>query len=533
MPEQREDNGQFSRISRGASPRLENKGRNSFNPGIEAEELNRNLQKVLRFAGESVNADLYLSALTEYNPYCTTEEIRSWLCYLNAKTHFNVERVPLKQMKRWGFEEGTQNLHHETGGFFSIRGLSVRTNSGPIRSWSQPIIYQPEVGLLGILTKKIDGILYFLMQAKAEPGNLNTFQLSPTVQATKSNFTRLHGGKTTAFLEYFLGDSPAKILIDQLQSEQGARFYKKRNRNMIVRAPDDYDIEAGFYFKWLTLGQLLRLTGIDNTVNMDARSVISCISFDPEVKTSVAPVDGPQLMSCLQSSRLIQSPVSPLAIDLMLSAHSNSRPLYTLDNLISKFTYEKTRSELFTRLISLKDVRRWKITADEISHEEGRYFSVIGVRVEAENREVPSWDQPILKQQSNGIVGFIARSVGGTLHFLVQMRIECGNIDILELAPTVQCITDSYAEGELPPYAEYFTQPGKITTILDILQSEEGGRFYHEANRNLIAYANDDFPLYEHHLYVWMTLYQFKSFIKYNNYLNVEARSLLSSLRMI
>ena len=234
MPEQLEDNGQFSRVSRDASQQIENKGRNRFNPGLEAEKLNRGLQKVLCFDGESVNADLYLSALTEYNPYCTTEEIRSWLCSLNENTHFNVERVPLKQMKRWSFEVGTQNLHHETGGFFSIQGLSVRTNSGPIRSWSQPIIYQPEIGLLGILTKKIDGILYLLMQAKAEPGNLNTFQLSPTVQATRSNFTRLHGGKPTAFLEYFLGDSPAKILIDQLQSEQGARFYKKRNRNMIV-----------------------------------------------------------------------------------------------------------------------------------------------------------------------------------------------------------------------------------------------------------------------------------------------------------
>jgi oxidase EvaA len=516
-----------------ALPQTEKKTGRSLNPGLEAEKLNKRLQKVLGSAGESVNADFYVSALTEYNPFCTTEEIHSWLCSLNERAHFNVERVPLTQMKRWSFDEGTQNLNHETGGFFSIQGLSVRTSCGPIHNWSQPIIYQPEIGLLGILTKKFDGLLYFLMQAKAEPGNLNTFQLSPTVQATKSNFTRLHGGKPTAYLEYFLGGGPAKILIDQLQSEQGARFYKKRNRNMIVRVPDDYDIEDSFYYKWITLGQLLHLTRFDNTVNMDARSVVSCVSFDPEVKTSVAPVNGCQLMACLETSRLIQSPVRPVAIALMRSAHSNSRPLYGLDDLIRKFTCEKTRGELFAQLIPLKDVQQWEISADEISHEEKKYFSVIGVRVEAENREVPSWDQPILQQQSEGIVGFIARSIGGTLHFLVQMRIECGNMDILELAPTVQCITDSYAEGDLPPYAEYFTQPGRVTKMFDIMQSEEGGRFYREANRNLIAFANDDFPSDEHPLYAWMTLYQLKSFIKYNNYLNVEARSLLSCLRMI
>jgi oxidase EvaA len=533
MPQQPVFNRLPSKESKGSSRLTENRNRKSFDPAREADRLRRRLQKVLWSAGESVNAEFYLSAVTEYNPFCSTEEVALWLQSLNEKTYFSVERLPLKQMRRWTFEEETQNLHHETGGFFSIRGLSVRTNYGPIQCWSQPIIYQSEIGLLGILTKRIDGILYFLMQAKAEPGNLNTFQLSPTVQATKSNFTRLHGGKPTAYLEYFLGTGPSEILIDQLQSEQGARFYKKRNRNMIVRVPDDYDIEPSLYHKWLTLGQLLQLTGLNNTVNMDTRSVVSCISFDPEAKTSLAQVNGLRLKACLESSRLIQSPVSPLAIDLMLSNHANSRPLYTLDNLISKVTREKSRGELSALLIPLKEVQHWEITAEEILHEERKYFSVIGVRVETDSREVPSWDQPILEQQSDGIVGFIARSVGGTLHFLVQMRIECGNMDILELAPTVQCITDSYAEGELPPYAEYFTQPCEVTTMFDILQSEEGGRFYREANRNVISLAKDNLPLDEEPRYVWMTLCQLKSFIKYNNYLNVEARSLLSCLRMI
>ena len=49
----------------------------------------------------------------------------------------------------------------------------------------------------------IDGRLYFLMQAKVEPGNVNKYQISPTIQATKSNFTRAHGGKTPLFFDYF------------------------------------------------------------------------------------------------------------------------------------------------------------------------------------------------------------------------------------------------------------------------------------------------------------------------------------------
>ena len=40
------------------------------------------------------------------------------------------------------------------------------------------------------------------MQFKAEPGNINNYQLSPTVQSTKSNFTKKHKGKSL-YIEYF------------------------------------------------------------------------------------------------------------------------------------------------------------------------------------------------------------------------------------------------------------------------------------------------------------------------------------------
>ena len=36
----------------------------------------------------------------------------------------------------------------------------------------------------------------YLLQAKVEPGNINKIQISPTVQATRSNYLRIHGGKT-------------------------------------------------------------------------------------------------------------------------------------------------------------------------------------------------------------------------------------------------------------------------------------------------------------------------------------------------
>ena len=65
------------------------------------------------------------------------------------------------------------------------------------------------------------------------------------------------------------------------------------------------------------------------------------------------------------------------------------------------------------------------------------------------------------------------------------------------------------------------------------MQSEEGGRFYKESNRCLIVEVDDDFSLEVPKNFIWLTLSQIKEFIKYNNYVNVEGRCLLSSLRFI
>ena len=64
------------------------------------------------------------------------------------------------------------------------------------------------------------------MQAKIEPGNINIVQISPTFQATKSNYTTVHKGRKPYYYDYFNGEKNAEIIINQLQSEQGSVFIK-------------------------------------------------------------------------------------------------------------------------------------------------------------------------------------------------------------------------------------------------------------------------------------------------------------------
>src|SRR5690348_11403666 len=114
----------------------------------------------------------------------TTGEFHHWFAERRKAGRFHIERIPFDKLRGWSFEPDTGNLVHSSGRFFSVEGLHVTTDDGPHKEWYQPIIKQPEVGILGILVKEFDGVLHFLMQAKMEPGNRNLLQLSPTVQAT-------------------------------------------------------------------------------------------------------------------------------------------------------------------------------------------------------------------------------------------------------------------------------------------------------------------------------------------------------------
>src|SRR5690606_25998035 len=89
----------------------------------------------------------------------------------------------------------------------------------------------------------------------------------------------------------------------------------------------------------------------------------------------------------------------------------------------------------------------WKRDDMSIHHEQQKYFSVIGVRAEIGNREVASWTQPLVKSAQEGIIAFIIKKINGVYHFLVQAKMESGNFDIIELAPSVQCLTGNYRKG--------------------------------------------------------------------------------------
>lgn len=176
----------------------------------------------------------------------------------------------------------------------------------------------------------------------------------------------------------------------------------------------------------------------------------------------------------------------------------------------------------------------WRIGADVIDHRDGKYFDVIAVAVQGSNREVTAWTQPLLAPKQAGLLTLLVKRIGGTLHALVQARSDAGMLNVAELTATVHCQPGNYADTppeHRPPFHDYvLTAPA--CRVRCVLHSEEGGRFHHAQNRYLMLEVEDELVAPDDR-YRWMTLHQLTSLLPHSNYLTVELRSLVASMRSL
>ncbi|MFG2354813.1 NDP-hexose 2,3-dehydratase family protein [Streptomyces sp. NPDC048521] len=449
------------------------------------------------------------SLITTQGAVLRTEEFSGWLAGHRRAHAFRVDRIPFTELDRWSFHPDTGNLVHDSGRFFTVEGLHVTTEAGPHREWHQPIIKQAEVGILGILVKEFDGVLHCLMQAKMEPGNPNLLQLSPTVQATRSNYTRVHQGAPVRYLDYFVEPGRGRVLADVLQSEHGAWFHRKSNRNMIVEVDDD--IEPHGDFCWLTLGQIGELLHLDNVVNMDARTVLAC--------APIGAVDPDRARD-------------PFVAALARSRHAGA--LHSDVELLSWFTAERARQNVRAERVPLAGLPGWVRGTHAIDRPDGRFFRVVAVSVQAGSREVSRWTQPLVEPRGLGVTAFVTRRIDGVLHVLMRARAEAGFLDSLELGPTVQCVPgnhDDLPPEDRPAFLDLVLSADPSIVRYEAVHSEEGGRFLNAESRYLVLEPEEDqVPLEPPPGFCWVTVGQLTSLVSHSNYVNVQARSLLACL---
>jgi len=431
------------------------------------------------------------------------DSVLEWINKKNDALKINVNKIDFRDAKLWSINN--TDLKHDSGRFFKIEGINVKTNN-KLKEWDQPIINQNEIGYLGFIIKKIDGVLKFLVQAKVEPGNINFVQLSPSIQATKSNYNKVHEGRSPYYLNYFQNVKRENIIVDQLHSEQGSRFLKKRNRNTIIYVEDEIKLNDNFL--WLTLGQLNKLIQLNNVVNMDSRTVLSCIQYFNE-------------------SQINEAPILSLKNKIFLNSYIEGFCMNSIEDILMFVTSQKFKKSLQVTKKKIINLDNWLIEKDQIIHTSKRFFKVIAIEVEIEGREVSSWSQPMIEPLEDGICVFICKRINGVLHIVIQSKVECGSFDTLELAPSIQTsIIDekTYSDEEIPLIS--FFQEKKGIIIHDSFQSEEGGRFYKEQNQNVII-ESDAIPTELPENFIWVTLSQLNYLTKFNNILNIQTRNLI------
>lgn len=439
-------------------------------------------------------------------------DIISWVEQKNASLKVNIRKNRLSESGFWFYDEQAGEIRNKNNSFFQIRGLR-QTRDGK-QVLEQPVLIQDEIGYLGIICKKVNGVLQFLMQAKIEPGNVNKIQISPTIQATKSNFTQQHGGKKPAYLDFFMQASPENIILDQIQSEQSLRFLGKRNRNIIILVQEDIEVLPSH--RWMTLGTIKKLMRTDNLVNMDTRTVLSCIPF------SQLALNGPCTVTedMFTDKALFRSMFKP-------PCHSDLVRVFRYIN-----NYKMLHSCKSTTM-PLTEMSSWEFTDSSIIHKKGYPFKVIFCDIEIEGREVTHWTQPLFEAEGMAVFGLLTTVQDGILKFLVRAKPEAGCFDSIELAPTVQLEASVTPEDYTPTDKLFFSLMNNGAHVCnDVVLSEEGGRFYHEQNRNIILRADpEQIPPLENGCF-WLDFATLNEMVQFNNVLNIQLRNLISLLEI-
>ena len=215
-----------------------------------------------------------LESIRDDNQINKLDYIIEWFNKKREESDMIVEEIGINDLDKWGVDSNSGNVKHESGGFFEVIGVKAsNTFDREVgkKGWTQPMIAKNPGGILGILMKRINDIPHYLLQAKAEPGNIGKLQLSPTLQATTSNLLKAHGGVKPLFAEYFDEENNPNIIYAKWQG----RFHLKSNYNMIIEVKENENLEIPDSFIWVTLYQIKQLMKIENFVGPHVRGIIS------------------------------------------------------------------------------------------------------------------------------------------------------------------------------------------------------------------------------------------------------------------
>jgi oxidase EvaA len=382
--------------------------------------------------------------------------VQDWLDKRRAVQPMTVTEVSLAECDPWRLNDGV--LTRPDGRFFQ-----------GVLSASQAWIWQPEIGILGFLVSGESGNLDVLLNLKEEPGNVLTTQIAPSIQATRSNWERVHDGPQQPYIELFLGHDPdTRQDLSVVNSEQGTRFWKKRNRNQVVGT--DRALPEAQNHRWFRMQDMRVMLGKSFTVNTDARSVLASANWRSLLGNETDTRDDHDHPVMVQIRAEIQdrkaSGIDPL--EILRVARKNRARSAEIEFLPTY--HQAVNGDGF-----------WGTGATGF-----RFFHVT-----SRFREVAQWCQPLYSSQERLEHDLVVSEIYGSVSILLRICDEEGLYNGAEFGPSSTVGIEMKRDCSRSVSAEISAQLDDFgLTLREIEQSDEGGRFFNEVCRYRLVWVD-------------------------------------------
>ena len=133
-----------------------------------------------------MNDNIYVEILKSWacveNPFYSTQDILDWLKEKEADISVKIQKKPYQYDGFWHYSKKALGITNDSHSFFDIKGIHFENDEG---SYEQPIIIQDGIGYLGIITKMIDGRLYFRISNKYWKCRSRCRKVNETMKFTK------------------------------------------------------------------------------------------------------------------------------------------------------------------------------------------------------------------------------------------------------------------------------------------------------------------------------------------------------------
>ena len=204
-----------------------------------------------------------------------------------------------------------------------------------------------------------------------------------------------------------------------------------------------------------------------------------------------------------------------------------------IDYVLKWLKKRNSENKMKIKMIKVNELKDWSSdSGGNLFHKSKQFFGVMGITVTGANeREIASWDQPILTQKHGGILAILMREKKrGIIEFLLCARREPGDTQ-MKLCPSFSATQSNINlahGGKKTLLSNLIFNHKKSNLIAKTIHYEDGARFWQKSNQNLIIRIDKKDQLkINNKSFIWLNLSQIKKLNLTNGVINPFVKTIL------